>query len=301
MTTGILKSMDRREKMFIEQLGKNDAKLTEEYRRFRNKVSRTCQAARDLDDYNSFIHIINDPKKVWCKLNKKYLNKTKISSALPSELVCGDTKITEEPEILNKLNEHFALKGHILATNLPHSDTPILNSMKPRNNFCVTNWRHTQPSEIIDIVKSEIHTNKSTGFDGVPAILIKWSADIISSKLTDIFNRSFDIKQYPRLLKIARVVALHKGGDRSKVENYRPISVLTHLNKIFEKLLHVRINERERKFYWFWVKKIILQIENKKYSCEIIWKEGKLKPFLINCNLFLQGLRGVGSDPYNFF
>ena len=89
--------------------------------------------------------------------------------ALPSELQCGDTKIFHKQDIANKLNEHFVTKGHILASKLPDSNTPILESMKSRNNISLTEWGRIDAAEIISIIKSDIHANKSTGFDGVPA------------------------------------------------------------------------------------------------------------------------------------
>ena len=42
---------------------------------------------------------------------------------------------------------------------------------------------------------------------------------------------------------MARVTSLHKGGERLIKENYRPISVLTHINKMLEKLIHARLND----------------------------------------------------------
>ena len=124
-------------------------------------------------------------------------------------------------------------KGHILASKLPGSNTPILESMKPRNTSSLAEWGHIDAAEIISIIKSDIHTNKSSGFDGVPGKLIKSCAHIIGPKLSDVFNKFIELGTYPNLLKIAKVVALHKGGDKSKVENYRPISVLSHLKQNF--------------------------------------------------------------------
>jgi len=47
--------------------------------------------------------------------------------------------------------------------------------------------------------------------------------------------------EYPQEFKIARVVALHKKGKKDEADNYRPISILTQLNKILEKLIHKRL------------------------------------------------------------
>ena len=59
--------------------------------------------------------------------------------------------------------------------------------------------------------------------------------------LSNVINSSLDQGIFPRQLIIARVVQIHKGGDRVTVSNYRPISLLTSFSKIYEKTMHNRI------------------------------------------------------------
>ena len=243
ITSGILKSIDHRDKLFREQLGKNDAQLSSDYRKYRNKVTRIIEKAKDMDFLKSFQSIVDNPKKVWCKINSKFLHKKHCGSALPSEIIVGQEHITDQSEIANKLNEHFVNKAHILASKLPNSDISVLDSMKPRNENSITSWDYFLVQEILDIIKNDICINKSSGFDNVHAVLIKWSAEVIAPILVKIFNRCCELGEYPSCLKTAKVTALHKGSDRSSVDNYRSISVLTHINKIFEKLLHARLND----------------------------------------------------------
>ena len=75
MTSGILKSMNTRDRLFREQLGKNDEDLSKAYRKYRNKLNRTIEKAEDMDLFNSFENIVDNPKKVWCKINTKFLHK----------------------------------------------------------------------------------------------------------------------------------------------------------------------------------------------------------------------------------
>ena len=56
-----------------------------------------------------------------------------------------------------------------------------------------------------------------------------------------MFNVCLSESTYPDLLKIAKVVPIIKKGERDKITNYRPISLLSQFNKIFEKLLYIRI------------------------------------------------------------
>ena len=162
---------------------------------------------------------------------------------MPSELKDGLNIIDDKGIIANKLNEHFLNKGHILASKLPEAQIPILHSMKPRNENFINMWTKTNVQEVLDIIQNALSSNKSPGCDNVPAVLIKWSSHVIAPLLVKFFNRFLDLGLYPNCLKIARVTSLHKGGDRSICDNYRPISVLTQINKIFEKLIRARLND----------------------------------------------------------
>ena len=243
MTSAILKSMNTRDRMFREQLGKNDQELTKIYRKYRNKLNRTIEKAVDLDLYNSFENIVDNPKKVWCKINTKFLHKKHCGSALPSELKDGLEIINDQGIIANKLNEHFVNKGHILASKLPEPQISIFQSMKPRNESFISTWKKTDVKEVLDIIKNALDSSKSPGCDNIPAVLIKCCAHVIAPVLVKFFNRFLDLGIYPDCLKTARVTSLHKGGDRLDCGNYRPISVLTQINKIFEKLIHARLND----------------------------------------------------------
>ena len=58
-----------------------------------------------------------------------------------------------------------------------------------------------------------------------------------------MFNSCILAGVFPDELKIAKVIPLFKTGNRNSVSNYRPISILPTLSKIFEKLIHKRIYE----------------------------------------------------------
>ena len=172
---------------------------------------------------------------MWCKINTKFLHKKHCGNALPSQLRDGHDIINDQGIIANKLNEHFVSKGHILASRLPAPQMPIFQSMKPRNNNFINMWKKADVKEVLDVIQNALCSNKSPGYDNVPAVLIKCCSHVIAPVLVKIFNRFLDLGLYPDCLKTARVTSLHKGGDRLDRDNYRPISVLTQLNKVFEK------------------------------------------------------------------
>ena len=63
----------------------------------------------------------------------------------------------------------------------------------------------------------------------------------ISESLTSLFNASLRSGEMPREWKSAHVTAVHKGGDVESAENYRPVSVLPVVVKVFEKLVHHQV------------------------------------------------------------
>ena len=60
----------------------------------------------------------------------------------------------------------------------------------------------------------------------------------ISQQLTDIFKMSFLTGQFPSVLKIAKVIPIHKKQSKVDIANYRPISLLSNIEKIIEKLMY---------------------------------------------------------------
>ena len=81
----------------------------------------------------------------------------------------------------------------------------------------------------------------SPGHDDINIKIIKQCSETISPFLVHIINKSFEIGTFPKQLQIARIVPIHKKGDNSMVENYRPISILPCLSKVFEKIMSIRL------------------------------------------------------------
>ena len=75
------------------------------------------------------------------------------------------------------------------------------------------------------------------GLHSCPPQLLKCSANVISSVLADMINSSILNGLYPSKLKMAKIVPVYKADDDTDVNNYRPISLLSHFNRIFKKMI----------------------------------------------------------------
>ena len=71
--------------------------------------------------------------------------------------------------------------------------------------------------------------------------MLKHCSPAIEKYLSEAFNMSFSKRKFPEFLKLAKVVPIFKRGDKTSPENYRPISLLCSISKIFEKLLYNRM------------------------------------------------------------
>ena len=80
--------------------------------------------------------------------------------------------------------------------------------------------------------------SKATGLDNIPAKIIRECADLISVFLCDLFNKSLLSGIFPDDWKCARVTPLFKQGEASDLNNYRPISVISVIAKVCERIVY---------------------------------------------------------------
>jgi hypothetical protein len=95
-------------------------------------------------------------------------------------------------------------------------------------------------NEVFNALMSLKNTT-STGKDAVSSKALKLASNYILKPLSYLVNLSFCIGIFPDTFKTAKVIPIHKNGARDKIENYRPISLLSNISKIFEKLMYSRL------------------------------------------------------------
>ena len=88
-----------------------------------------------------------------------------------------------------------------------------------------------------------LSTTKATGMDKISAKILQVAAPVIAPSLTEIFNMSIDSDQFPSDWKAARIIPLFKKGQRSMLDNYRPISILPVVSKLMEIIMYDQMYE----------------------------------------------------------
>lgn len=82
---------------------------------------------------------------------------------------------------------------------------------------------------------------KSCGWDDIPISIFKKNIDLWAIPLSTFYNKCYERSFFPEQLKIAKVLPLYKKGSRVEAKNYRPISLLPTIGKIFEKVIKSRL------------------------------------------------------------
>ena len=156
------------------------------------------------------------------------------------------------------LGNHYATVAEKLATKLvklTDDDIPSTSKHNQNDTIHTTNMNSPLTKETYSfrsITEMEIYTgilkldsNKGPGTDELDVKSLKMIANTIAPHLQKLFNRSLEEGTYPNIFKVAKCVPIYKGAplDPSLPVNYRPISILNGINKVFERLLHDQISQ----------------------------------------------------------
>ena len=182
---------------------------------------------------------------------KEIINIKSKSNDYPTCLSEDGKCVTNPQEISTKFNKYFTniaediLKQRNYEGIKAYSDylsDPIPNSLS---------FEPTDNEEVLKII-SQFKINKALGPMSIPSNIIPMIKDIISDPIAKIANLSFLKGTPPDNLKLAKVIPIYKKGSKLSTCNYRPISLLSNINKIFEKIIFSRVysfSEKNKSLY----------------------------------------------------
>ena len=142
----------------------------------------------------------------------------------------NDCAINDNTEKANLLNVFFASQSTIDDDN---KELPNINS---HVNSTIDNIVITE-QDVTDFLLC-LDTSKTYGNDSISPKMLKEASHELSVPLCKLYNLSLKNRKFPSQWKIANVVPVFKKNDPKKVENYRPISLLCCMSKIFEKCIY---------------------------------------------------------------
>ncbi|KAG7312982.1 hypothetical protein JYU34_000054 [Plutella xylostella] len=236
ITPGLLRCMRHRDKLHMKAKSNPDnAVLQLSYKRYRNFCNKILKKVKIEYEKSELEKAGNNSKKIWKHIKSfTYLSKQHES---PSALLHP-----QAPHVVsaNNVNNFFANIGKRLAEKIekltPGSNTfPTDNA--PLNSFVLINTDMEEVEKIIMSLKDDC----AVGWDNISNKILKKFKHILIPPLTYIFQLCLSSGVFPKCLKKAVVVPIHKSGDKTEVTNYRPISLLPAVSKILEKIINNRL------------------------------------------------------------
>lgn len=182
--------------------------------------------------YNNYIKSIEynlgkNPKYFWTHLK----NIKNSSNSYPTQMVYADKMANDGITVCNLFADYFASNFNDHDQSYP---TKNFTQHIPYNPICTVN---ISTEEVIQKLK-RLDIKKGAGPDNLPPILIHKCAISLSKPITSIFIKSLQTGTFPDLWKRAKIVPIYKKGGREIITNYRPISILSVLAKVFESLIY---------------------------------------------------------------
>ena len=156
------------------------------------------------------------------------------------EVDTEDGTVTEGPQIANSFNNFFINIVSRLTEGLPQGiNLAYFDSITRINQSCFL--FPADESEVCAILRSM--PNKGNSLTDIKPSILLSALGTVGPLIAHLYNLCIEVGLYPNILKIGRVIPVFKSGDKKCMSNYRPITTLTTINKIFELLTHSRMSK----------------------------------------------------------
>lgn len=177
-----------------------------------------------------FLQAKNNPKKQW-QLFNSFLNSPTGNGAI-DKIYYHDIAYTESSSIANAFSNYF----HEVYNNIPLDSSFLLN--RCNHTFFLF------PVSADEVYSAILNLkNTSSGRDNISAYHLKLVASSVWEPLCNLINLVFKSGIFPESLKKAKLIPVFKKGNKSQVSNYRPISILSSISKLIEKLFLTRLHK----------------------------------------------------------
>ena len=212
------------------------------FKKLRTKVKNLLKESRERYFSNLGQSLYLNPKRFWNLFKVK--SKTSTIPQSVSWTIGNDTKVANNPTtIANMFNNYFS------SVFTPQEDLQSNNATTTDINDTISSGSPMQSIDQLSVTESDVlrtlkslDPDKALGPDEIPGRILKVTANQITPSLTRLFNKSLQVGVVPNEWKLANVVPVFKKGEKDRVENYRPISLLCIVSKLLERCIlnHLR-------------------------------------------------------------
>ena len=226
---------DRLYKIYVQ---KKTPKTKEKYHKLRNFYFHMVTQKKKEHMQSQFQKYQNNIRKTW-QLMKNLLGKAR-NKFNSTSINYNGVLINKPVEIANSFNDHFSTIANKLIDKLPSSPNKFTDYLPPPNSSSM----FMSLTNIIEIQRliNQLKPKLSAGIDLIPPIVLRHLPENVLHALTYIFNQSLCQGKFISIFKQAKIILVFKKGNPKNVLNYRPISLLSSLSKILEKIVYSRLH-----------------------------------------------------------
>lgn len=236
ITTAIIVSCKRKEMLYnMWKNNQENTTLKKEYVDYNKILARVIKDAKFKYERDKIKNHSNDPKKLWKIINDK-IGKSKKNENTISYIYENGKKIEDKKNIAAAMNNYFCEVGNNLSNKIKTLNVQQKQVDRNPKSIFIKPTNSQEVSKIINELKE-----KAGGEDEINTKTLKEINKYITLPLVHIFNLSIEKAVWPEALKSAEVIPIFKAGDKSSIPNYRPISLISNIAKIFEKIIYDRL------------------------------------------------------------
>jgi len=235
ITVGLITSINKRNKLRLRALRyKDDEELVRKFKEYRNLLTKLIKTTKFDYFKRKIAEAGKDTRKIWKVINQATDESTNKANLVDINIEVNSSLITETRDKANAFNEYFINITNELLPNTQNENDFISDVSK--SMFLTP----VDKKELIEHISS-LKINSAPGKDGISARIIKEHHPALLEPIKHIINLIITTSKVPSHFKMAIITPVHKSGDVTKIENYRPISIISNLAKLFEKCIKKRI------------------------------------------------------------
>ena len=165
---------------------------------------------------------------------KKIISSNNSNHIFLTAITVDNETITNPSDTTNAFNNYFAKVVIDIQSSIRFSKKKFYDYLPPLNieSFFLT---PTDSIEVSNIIFS-LNQNKSDGANSIPIKILKLLNKDISDQLSILFNQSLSSGIFPSILKTSKIIPIYKKGSKLECSNYRPISLLSNIDKFWKDL-----------------------------------------------------------------
>ena len=205
----------------------------DKYYKVFSDIRRVCKRKAN-DDFNSYIENIENRLDYDIKSFWKYTNSARGTNCLPNVMNYENTYAENGTEIVNCFAKFFESVYKNENDNIGEiDDCNVYEDVNSQIN--IPHMEITQ-RDIFSFI-GKLDSNMGPGPDGIPPLFLKNCKTNLTPILQHLFSRSLTEGLFPATWKRSFITPIYKSGNRSDVKNYRPISKLSTIPKLFEAII----------------------------------------------------------------